>query len=108
MLITMVHMMVHSMVRIVVNVTVHATVRVMINAMINVVVVVVLRLMRGLCDGCAVADLIAGALIWFQIGVLFALFQCRYLDFLTKFYSCDRLHLIYQPFMLPLVVLPMP
>ena len=81
MLITMVHMMDHSMVS-VVNVTVHATVRVMINAMINVVVV--LRLMRGSCDGCTVADLIAGALICFQIGVLFALFQCKYLDFLTK------------------------
>jgi hypothetical protein len=54
----------------------------MINAMINVVVV--LRLMRGSCDGCTVADLIAGALICFQIGVLFALFPCKYLDFLTK------------------------
>ena len=75
-------MMVHSMVRIVVNVTVHATVRVMINAMINVVVV--LRLMRGSCDGYTVTDLIAGAWICFLIGVLFALFQCKYLDFLTK------------------------
>lgn len=86
MLITIVNMMVNSMVRIVVNVTVratvHATVSVMINAMINVLVV--LRLMRGSCDGCTAADLIAGALIWFQIGVLFALFQCKYLDFLTK------------------------
>ena len=78
----MVNMMVNSMVSIVVNATVHATVRVMINVMINVVVV--LRLMRGSCDGCTVADLIAGALICFQIGVLFALFQCRYLGFLTK------------------------
>ena len=82
MLITMVNMMVPSMVSIVVNVTVHATVRVMINAMINVVVV--LRLMRGSCDGCTVVDLIVGAWICFQIGVLSALFQCKYLDFLTK------------------------
>ena len=55
----MVNMMVHSMVSIVVKVTVS----VMINVMINVVVV--LRLMRGSCDGCAVADLIAGALTCF-------------------------------------------
>jgi hypothetical protein len=75
----MVNMMVHSMVSIVVNVTVHATVSVMINAMINVVVV--LRLMRGSCDGCTVADLIAGALICFQIGVLFALFSANTLIF---------------------------